>query len=105
MERADDALSKLIPKNPNCPLSQCTAMKVFVVLALISIASSALQSWSSFVGTIFFEAIIGLLVVWLCRNCRTKWAWAVVFLTCIAPILFLIVFLIGIFAVAAGAKK
>lgn len=104
-ERADDWLGKIIPKNPNCPLMECTAVKVWVVIALISIASSAIQSWSSFVGTLIFEALLGLLVLWLCRNCYRKWAWAAVLITSLTPILLFIAFVVGLASAAAGAAK
>jgi hypothetical protein len=103
-DRADTWLGQIIPKNPQCPLADCTAVKVWIVIALISIASAAVQSWSSFVGTLVFEALLGLLVLWLCRNCHRKWAWAAVLITSLTPILLFAAFVAGIVSVAVAAK-
>jgi energy-coupling factor transporter transmembrane protein EcfT len=105
LERADSLLNKIIPINPSCPLAECTAVKAYAIVALLSIATSALRSWSSFVGTIVFEALLGLLVLWLCRNCHKKWAWALVVVTSLVPILLFIAFVLGLAIVAVGSRK
>lgn len=99
--KAEGFLDKLIPaEKTKCSLFECNAGKLFLVFALLSIATSAAVSWGTFFSTILFEVIIGFVVAWLCRSCRKPWAWAIVFITTLLPMILSIVMIIGVLVIA-----
>jgi hypothetical protein len=105
--QADDMLAKIIPRQASCdiPLTKNSAAKAFCVVAVAGIALAAMQSWSSFVGTIIFEVLVGLLVLWLCRHCDQKLAWTVVGLNALLPVFTVVAVIVGLAMIASGPKK
>jgi hypothetical protein len=63
------------PSSQKCPLNECTAGKVWLVLAGLSLAGAAYSSWNAFLSTLAYEAIIGLGVAYLCRSCHSTFLW------------------------------
>ena len=77
-----------------CGLMDCTAGKLFAMVAVIGILGSV-SSWKHFIGAVLFEAIIGVFILRLCRGCHTRWPWVLLLLAAALPIIIAISFMIG----------
>jgi formate hydrogenlyase subunit 3/multisubunit Na+/H+ antiporter MnhD subunit len=98
-------LDKMLPPgSQKCALFDCTAGKVFAALAVLSILGSV-TSWNNFVSTVMWEVVIGLVVMWLCRSCRNRWAWTAVIIASGAPLLLIAILVIGTLIVYARQQS
>jgi uncharacterized membrane protein len=97
MEKFIDSI--LPTRGEKCALMDCTAGKLFAVIAVIGVLGSV-GSWGNFVSTVIYEAIIGIIILRLCRGCHTRWPWVVLLLAAALPIIIAISFMIGMFTSA-----
>jgi len=89
-------LDKLVPAaSTKCNLVDCTAGKVYLVIAALSLAAST-SSWLSFITTLVWQLVLGLIISWLCRTCRNRWIWGAIILAALVPLVFVIMFAIGV---------
>ena len=74
----------------------CTAGKLFLMIAVIGVLGSV-TSWGSFLAALIYEAIIGLMIARLCRGCNKRWPWILLLLASLVPIIVISAFIIGAF--------
>jgi len=99
----EGAADKFLPAaTEKCGLTSCTPGKVYLVLAILGILTS-MTSWGTFVSSVVWEVVIGALIIWLCRSCRNKFVWAIVVLSAALPLLFFVLFILGLVAAAGTA--
>lgn len=88
-------MDRFLPEaGTRCSLFDCTAGKIYVILAVLSVMSS-IGSWRNLVMTLVWEVVIGFLVAWMCRSCRHKLAWLAVIVASGAPLLILAALVMG----------
>lgn len=96
MENLEKFIDLILPttKTP-CSLADCTPGKIFIIFSILGIAGS-MGSWKSFVTTVLWDMVIGVVILRLCRGCDKKWPWVIVTLAVIIPVvLMLLSFSIG----------
>jgi hypothetical protein len=88
-------IDSLLPtKGEKCALLDCTAGKLYAMVAIVGILGSV-GSWGNFVAAVVYEAIIGVLILRMCRGCHSRWPWVLLLLAATLPIIITISFLIG----------
>lgn len=88
-------MDRFLPEaGTRCSLFDCTAGKIYVILAVLSVMSS-IGSWHNLVMALVWETAIGFLVAWMCRSCRHKMAWLAVIVASGAPILLVVALTLG----------
>lgn len=93
----DQFIDSIIPTaGQKCTLMDCTAGKLFLMIAAIGVLSSV-TSWGHFIVALVYELIIGLLIAILCRGCHKHWPWILLLMASLIPILVTLSFFIGVF--------
>lgn len=72
----ESGLDRFLPPNiEKCGIFDCTAGKVWAVLAALSVAINY-GDWNRLVTAIAWQFFTGIGVLLLCRACQTGWIWA-----------------------------
>ena len=91
----ESLIDSILPtKGEKCALLDCTAGKLFVMVAVVGILGS-IGSWGNFMAAIVYEAIIGIMMLRMCRGCHARWPWVLLLLAAALPIIITISFMIG----------
>lgn len=94
MESFIDALLPISSSSEKCALLDCTAGKLYVMFAVVGVLGSV-GSWGNFVAALVYEAILGLIIMRMCRGCHSRWPWVLLVLAAALPVILVVSFMIG----------
>lgn len=88
-------IDSLLPTSGDkCALLDCTAGKLFVMVATVGVLGSV-GSWGNFAAAIVYEGILGLIIMRMCRGCHARWPWVLLLLAAALPAIIAVSFMIG----------